>query len=253
MGEAILTAAGICKSYGLTASRMVTALEDVSVTLEKGRIYGLVGNNGSGKTTFMRIITGLVSPGEGELSLFGSETPAQLDEARHRVGALFEAPAYHGELSIRQNLNAQAMLFPGVTKEDLDELCELLRISKNEVGTTKIKNCSPSQRQRYGIASALLGEPELLLLDKPFTGLKPDEISEIHNFLRKLNSERCTTMLISSRSLSELYKLATDYIFLDLGRVIETISAEELEKTIAERDLRNVEDYFLELTRRSVK
>lgn len=253
MNEQILTATKISKTYGLTAGRRVAALDEVSVTLEKGHIYGLVGNNGSGKTTSMRVITGLANPNAGELSLFGSETPAQLNEARHRVGSLIEMPAYYGELSIRQNLNAQAMLIPGVTKAQIDELCELLGITRREVGVKKIRSCSLGQRQRYGIASALLGEPELLLLDEPINGLDPNGVHEIRELLQKLNRERGITMLISSHLLSELYKLATDYIFFDLGRVIETISAEELDKRIAERNLHDVEDYFLELTRRKLK
>lgn len=249
MSEIILQTKQLCKEYGLTQSKRVTALKNVDIELERGRIYGLVGNNGSGKTTLMRIISGLVRATSGEISLFGSENAKELQQERRRVGMLVESPAYYSELSIMQNLKAQSRLYSKNEHFDLDELCAMVGIDKS-FSRRSIRKCSLGQQQRYGIASALLGKPELLILDEPLNGLDPGGVNELRELLLRLNKEQGVTMLISSHILAELYKTATDYIFFRRGEVQECISAEELDERITENELKDVEEYFLMLNRR---
>lgn len=248
MGEIILQTKAMTKTYG-TASRRVTALNSIDLSLERGRIYGLVGNNGSGKTTLMRIISGLVRATSGEVSLFGSESENELQENRKRLGMLVEAPAYYSELSIMQNLKAQSQLYSKSERMDLDELCALVGIDKS-FSRRSIRKCSLGQQQRHGIASALLGKPELLILDEPLNGLDPAGVNELRELLLRLNKEQGVTMLISSHILAELYKTATDYIFFRRGEVQECISAEELDERITENELKDVEEYFILMNRR---
>ena len=250
--EVVLQTRELTKRYGITKSRMVTALKDITVTLERGRIYGLVGNNGSGKTTFIRLVTGLTRPTSGTISLFGSDSPKELMSARKRLGALVDSPAYYPDMTLMQNLKAQLMLLEREERANLEELCRVVGIEPREVGRRRIKNCSQGQRQRYGIASALLGKPDFLLLDEPLNGLDPSGVSELRELLTRLNGEYGITMLISSHILAELHKVATDYIFFDLGEIVETITSEELDRRIEERELNDVEAYFMELTRRKL-
>ena len=224
------------------------ALDGVDLTLEAGRIYGLVGNNGAGKTTLMRLIAGLALPTAGSLSLFGAESEKDLFAARQRLGSLISRPAGYEDLSLWQNLASQAMLVPGVTRKDLSALCDLVGLERS-VRHRSLRKASTGEKQRYGLAAALMGDPELLLLDEPMNGLDPSGIVEIRELLLRLHEERDVTVLISSHLLAELHRAATDYVFLHNGRVLETITAEELDARIAERKLRNVEAYFLALVK----
>jgi ABC-2 type transport system ATP-binding protein len=224
------------------------ALDGVSLTLESGRIYGLVGNNGAGKTTLMRVIAGLTPPTAGSISLFGAETEKELFAARQRIGFLIARPAGYEEISLWQNLVSQAMLMPGVTRQELSALCELAGLDRS-VRHRLLGKASTGERQRYGLASALMGRPELLLLDEPMNGLDPRGIADTRELILELNRERGMTVLISSHLLAELHRAATDYIFLHRGRVLETLTAAELDERIGERKLRSVEDYFLALVK----
>lgn len=237
------------KHYGLGAANRVAALKGVSLRLEAGRIYGLVGNNGSGKTTLLRIVAGLSRPDAGSLALFGAESEAELRRARRRLGVLVEAPNYYEDMTLLQNLRAQALLLPREEREDLRELCALLGITP-QVARRRLRKCSLGERQRYGLASALLGKPELLLLDEPLNGLDPGGVVELRELLLRLNRERGMTLLLSSHLLTELHKVATDYLFLRRGELIEAVSAEELDRRVAEQGHKDVESYFIELNRR---
>ncbi len=250
--DTVLETRDLTKRYGLAPSRSVTALKGVTLTLERGHIYGLVGNNGSGKTTFMRTVTGLTAPTSGSISLFGAGSGTALSQARRRVGALVESPAYYPDLTLMQNLRAQNMLLERAQRADLQALCALVGLAPGDIGRRRIKNCSQGQRQRYGIAAALLGQPELVLLDEPFNGLDPSGVQELRALLLRLNQERGLTLLVSSHILTELHKVATDYIFFDMGEVVETISAQELDRRVQERKLKDTEAYFLELVRRKL-
>ena len=237
------------KHYGLGAANRVAALKGVSLRLEAGRIYGLVGNNGSGKTTLLRIVAGLSRPDAGSLALFDAESEAELRRARRRLGVLVEAPNYYEDMTLLQNLRAQALLLPREEREDLRELCVLLGITP-QVARRRLRKCSLGERQRYGLASALLGKPELLLLDEPLNGLDPGGVVELRELLLRLNRERGMTLLLSSHLLTELHKVATDYLFLRRGELIEAVSAEELDRRVAEQGHKDVESYFIELNRR---
>lgn len=208
MPEYILETMDLSKRY-----RKKMALDQVSLRLEAGHIYGLVGNNGSGKSTLLRIITGLSKPTSGGIKLFGCENKRELNNARKRLGALVEAPAYYADMTIGQNLYMQALLCENkVTKNDIISLRKKLGIDAREIGELRLSQCSMGQKQRYGIAAAVLGDPELLILDEPLNGLDPSGVRELREFLKLIN-QKGVTILISSHLLAELYKLATDYIF----------------------------------------
>ena len=247
--DVILQARGLTKRYGLRAENRVTALKELSFTLKRGRIYGLVGNNGAGKTTLLRILSGLSTADEGSLSLFGSANERELRLARRRLGVLVEAPNYYEDMTLLQNLRAQAMLLPRESRREPRELCGLLGVTP-QVARRRLRKCSLGERQRYGLASALLGKPELLLLDEPLNGLDPGGVVELRELLLRLNREEGLTMLISSHVLAELHKVATDYIFLRQGELAECLSAEELDRSIEEQGLKDVESWFLALNRR---
>ena len=236
------------KHYGLGAANRVAALKGVSLRLEAGRIYGLVGNNGSGKTTLLRIVAGLSRPDAGRLALFDAESEAELRRARRRLGVLVEAPNYYEDMTLLQNLRAQALLLPREEREDLRELCVLLGITP-QVARRRLRKCSLGERQRYGLASALPGRPPLLLLDEPMNGLDPKGVAEVRELILRLNRDRGMTVLVSSHLLGELHKIATDYIFLRFGQVLETLSAEELDRQLEEGQWKDVEAWFLALER----
>ena len=243
----VFEAKGLGKRYG-RGNRTVTALEGVDLRLEQGRIYGLAGNNGAGKTTLMRLMAGLSLPSEGSMTLFGASDEKGLREARLRLGALISEPAGYEDLSLLQNLRAQAALLPASDKEDLRALCGLVGLDDKSLRRT-LRQSSTGQRQRCGLASALLGDPELLLLDEPMNGLDPGGAAEIRELLLRLNREQGKTILLSSHLLGELHRIATDYIFLRFGRVQETITAAELDRRMEARKLKDPEAYFLELER----
>ena len=243
----VLETRGLRKEYGRGKNR-VTALGGVDLRLESGRIYGLVGNNGAGKTTLMRSIAGLVLPSGGTVSLFGETEKAALRRARQRLGILIAEPAGYEDLTLWQNLKAQTMLLPGGKRTALSALCAFAGLDPGSLRHT-LRQCSTGQKQRYGLAAALLGEPELLLLDEPMNGLDPSGVAELRERILRLREERGMTMLISSHLLGELHKIATDYIFLRDGLVLETLTAPELEERLEAQKLRDVEEYFIRLNR----
>ena len=238
----VISTQGLTKRY-----RNKTALDGLSIELKRGHIYGLVGNNGSGKTTLMRVLTGLSPRYEGTVEILGRSDKKGLRLSRKSVGALVDSPAYYDDLSVKDNLRMRSILIGADDKGRIDELREMFKITSNEVGTRAIHFCSLGQKQRYGIAAALLGTPELLLLDEPINGLDPSGMRETRELLQSISRDSGVTMIISSHLLEELYKLATDYIFINNGRLIEQISAEELETRIESRGLQNVEEYFISL------
>ena len=243
----VFEARGLGKEYGRRGGK-VTALAGVDLSLERGRIYGLVGDNGAGKTTLLRLMAGLALPTSGSMALFGAEDKKGLREARLRLGTLISEASGYEDLSLWQNLKVQEALLPAAQRQDLGALCDLVGLDKGSRRRT-LRQCSTGQKQRYGLASALLGSPEFLLLDEPMNGLDPSGVAEVRELILRLNRERGVTILISSHLLAELHKIATDYIFLRFGSVLETITASELDKRMEARGLKDPEAYFLALER----
>ncbi|MDO4287830.1 MAG: ABC transporter ATP-binding protein [Eubacterium sp.] len=203
-----------------------TVVDEVSMTLKRGEIYGLVGKNGAGKTTFLRLVTGLAFPDDGALMLFGESSPAALSRGRKRLGAIVEAASFYPFLTVAQNLEYYRRLRGIPDKGKVKEV--LLAVGLEEAAKKKYKHLSLGMKQRLGLALALLGEPDLLILDEPTNGLDPTGIVAFRNMLLKLNQERDLTILISSHILSELSNMATRYGFIDQGRLIEELTAQEL-------------------------
>ncbi len=225
-----------------------TALDGISISLESGRIYGFVGSNGAGKTTLMRIVCGLSRPTSGSFSIFGAESEKELQQARQRVGSLIESPVFYPEMTARQNLIAQSIICDVKGTEHVDRLLEAVGLSKNSAKKS-LKHFSTGMKQRYGLAFAMIGKPDLLILDEPLNGLDVEGMDEISELLLRLCKEEGVTILISSHLLARLDRLATDYIFIDYGKIIEQISAEDLRTKVGFGDL---EDYFRNLVHRDV-
>ena len=234
----ILRACNVIKRF-----KGITALDDVSIEIEPGRIYGFVGNNGAGKTTFMRIVCGLIMPDEGMLELFGS-TGKDLSEAREKVGALIEQPIGYPEMSARQNLRALSLLCRNSDFRQVDELIEMVGLGK--AAKKAIKDYSTGMRQRYGLAAAMLGTPKLLVLDEPLSGIDVEGMDEITDLLKRVVARREVTVLLSSHQLARLEQIATDYIFIDDGKVIKKADADTIKAEAADRG--GMENYFRRLT-----
>lgn len=221
--EYVLTAHGLCKNY-----RHFKALNGLPLSVPKGSIYGLVGRNGAGKTTLIRLISGLQEPTSGEYILYGVYNDERgINKARRRMGAVVETPSIYGDLTAEENIREQYMILGMPSFDGVKEVLRLVGLENT--GKKKAKNFSLGMKQRLGIAIALCGDPDLLILDEPVNGLDPQGIIEMRELILKLNRERMITVIISSHILDELSKLATHYGFIDGGRMVKEISAEELE------------------------
>ena len=221
--EYCLTAEGLSKHY-----RHFKALEGLSIHVPKGSVYGLVGRTGAGKTTLIRLICGLQSPTSGEYILYGKRnTEKGITEARRRMGAVVETPSIYSDMTAEENIRQQYQILGIPSFDGIRELLELVGLE--DVGKKKAKNFSLGMRQRLGIAVALAGDPDFLILDEPANGLDPEGIIEMRELILRLNRERQITVLISSHILDELSRLATHYGFLDQGRMVKELSAQELE------------------------
>lgn len=206
----------------------VKALDDVSITVERGEIYGLVGNNGAGKTTLMRLIAGQSNMDSGKMELFHATNGTDIQKARRRVGTLIEDPGFYGNLTAQQNLEYFRIQFGVPGKEAVTEV--LKEVGLDNCGKKRYKNFSLGMKQRLGIALALLQTPELLILDEPINGLDPAGIIEVRQTLLNLSKKKNTTVLISSHILAEMANIATKYGFLSHGKLLEEITAEDLMK-----------------------
>ena len=221
MESIVMEAKGITKKY-----RQTLALDNVALKLEKGKIYGFIGQNGAGKTTLIRLITGLAFPTDGELSLWGKTGEKNLQEQRKRIGSLIEGPALYNNMTAYQNMEVQRIQRGIPDKSIIDKTLKTVGLS--DTGRKKVRNFSLGMKQRLGIAIALLNTPEFLILDEPINGLDPAGIKEVRNLIKSLNKEYGMTILISSHILEELYSTATDFILIDKGRIIEELSEAEL-------------------------
>ncbi len=234
--EYILSTENLSKQY-----RDFKVLNRISMHVEKGAIYGFVGKNGAGKTTLIRIICGLQNPVSGKYTLYGREhTHKDIAISRRRMGAIIETPSIYLEMSAKENLREQYRILGLPSFEGIDELLELVGLK--DTGKKKAKNFSLGMRQRLGIAVALAGNPDFLVLDEPVNGLDPQGIIEIRELILKLNREHQITVLISSHILDELSRLATHYGFIDNGTIMKEISAKELEAACRKCILLQVSD-----------
>ncbi len=220
-GNAIIQTRQLTKQYG-----QALALDHVDLSIPKGSIYGLVGNNGAGKTTLLKILLGQVFPSFGGFRLWEAQEEPAWRKNRRRCGAIIEAPGFFPHMTAVQNLEYYRIQrgIPG--KEKVMEKLE--EVGLGDAARKKFRQMSLGMKQRLGLALALLGEPELLLLDEPINGLDPAGIMEIRALLQKLNREKRITILISSHILAELENMATDYGFLNRGKMIQQISAKRL-------------------------
>lgn len=221
--EYVLTTNELCKQY-----KNFKALNGFNMHVPKGAIYGFVGKNGAGKTTLIRIISGLQQPTSGEYTLYGvNSNSGSISKSRRRIGAVVETPSVYLDMTATQNLQQQYRILGLPSNDGMQELLCLVGIP--DTGRKKAKNFSLGMKQRLGIAIALCGNPDFLVLDEPVNGLDPQGIIEIRELILKLNREKGITVLISSHILDELSKLATHYGFIDSGHIIREISAEDLE------------------------
>ena len=225
----------ILRTFGLSKKyKKQFAVNDADMTISRGDIYGFVGENGSGKTTIIRLITGLIFPFSGHYELFGVDsTSKKIEQVRHKVGAVVENPSIYLNMSAYDNLKMQCMLL-GVAADEriantLEEvgLGELLNNKKHAGGF------SLGMRQRLGIAMALIGEPEFLILDEPMNGLDPAGIVEVRELILKLNREKNITFLISSHILGELSLVATKYGIISKGHIIKEVTAKQLSEELS--------------------
>ncbi|MCM1159205.1 MAG: ABC transporter ATP-binding protein [Bacteroidales bacterium] len=203
-----------------------TAVDDVSLAIEKGHIYGLIGPNGAGKTTMMKMIAGLTAQTSGTLTLFGNSK--NLDEGRNRMSFMLEAPYLDGSMTARQNMEYIRYVRGVAGKERIFEVLEMVGLA--DAGRKPVKQFSLGMRQRLGIGMALLPNPEIMVLDEPVNGLDPEGIVDVRNMLKKLCEEKDITILISSHLLTELSALCTDFALINRGKLVECFSAEELEE-----------------------
>ena len=223
MSEYILKTSNLTKKY-----KNYKAINNVSLSLEAGKIYGLIGRNGAGKSTFMKLIAGLSYPDEGHIELFGHTKESEIQLERKRIGCMIESPSINLSMTAKENMKLHRII-RGIPDEKIeDELLSLLDI--NNTGKKKVKNFSLGMKQRLGIAITLINSPEFLILDEPINGLDPLGVVEIRKLLTKLCNEKNMTILISSHNLPEMYQLATDYIFINKGEIIQTLSLEELDE-----------------------
>ena len=227
MSEILLQTHGLTKQYGRHK-----AVDHVDLHIKKGAIYGFIGRNGAGKTTCLRMISGLASPTEGEISRFGRQGK-DLREVRSRIGCLIEAPGLYGNMTAYENLKIKCRFFgirtPGYIEDILDT------VGLKDVGKKRTKHFSLGMKQRLGIGLALVGEPDLLVLDEPINGLDPQGIAEVRDTIQALRDGRNMTVLISSHILEELSKIATDYGIIHNGVLLQEMTREELMKRCSER------------------
>ena len=201
------------------------AVDSLDLWVEQGDIYGFIGRNGAGKSTSLKLLCGLARPTRGEALIFGK--PIRDPVTRSRVGALIERPGLYPDLSGHENLRLYAALLGLDSPErQTAETLETVGLAPGE--KKPVRHYSMGMKQRLGVALALLGGPDLLLLDEPISGLDPEGIREMRELLLRLNRERGLTILVSSHILGELSKIATRYGIIQEGRLVEQITAGEL-------------------------
>ena len=236
--ESILKTTNIVKKYGNR-----TVLKNINMNINKGDIYGFIGKNGAGKTTFMRVVLSLTTKDSGDVIYYDNKS---INDIGLKVGSLIEAPGLYKNASAYENMKRFSILY-GADESKINEILNMVGLGNT--GKRKAKDFSLGMRQRLGIAIALLGDPELLILDEPINGLDPEGIKEIRDVIVKLNKEKNITFLISSHLLDELSKIVTKYGIINKGELIEEISAKELNEKCKNRLIIEVDDTEQALTK----
>ena len=227
MSEFLLQTTGLTKQFGSHK-----AVNQVNLHIKKGAVYGFIGRNGAGKTTFLKMICGLSSPTAGEIEMFG-HTGRELEPLRSRVGCLIESPGLYPNMTAYENLKMKCLLCGIHQKGYIEDILKIIGL--DNVGKKKTKHFSLGMKQRLGIGLALIGEPDLLVLDEPINGLDPQGIAEIRELILRLRDEKNMTILLSSHILEELSKIATDYGIIHNGTLLQEITHEELMARCSER------------------
>lgn len=242
MSEDILVTRDLTKKY-----HKASVVDHVSMSVKRRDIYGFIGENGAGKTTFMRMVCGLAKPTSGELELYGVTGEKNLQKARKKMGVLIENPAVHPNMSAMEHLQVQRR-YLGLSAKEFEHTAEALLelVGLADTGKKKTKEFSLGMKQRLGLAIALTGNPGFLILDEPTIGLDPAGKAELRSLLWKLNQEKGLTVFFSSHDLSEMQRLATRYGFLHRGKLIKELTAEELEQECSSRRI-DVEQYSVDL------
>lgn len=218
--EYLLSTHCLIKRYGRH-----NAVDQVNLHVRRGDIYGLIGRNGAGKTTLLKIISGLAAPTDGDFSLFGY-AGKERRQVMHRIGTLIETPGIYPNHSAAENLNLKCIAMGVRSKTVVQQLLNTVGLA--DTGRKAVKNFSLGMKQRLGIALALVGEPDLVVLDEPINGLDPRGIAEVRETIERLNREQNITFIISSHILEELSKVATSYGIIHSGRLLEELTREEL-------------------------
>ena len=230
--ETLVQTNNLTKQYG-----QHKAVNNVNLSVRKGEIYGLIGRNGAGKTTILRLISGLAKPTNGSISLFGQNSRDSIYMQKH-IGLLIETPGIYLDMSARDNVKLKCMAIGISNNSYIAELLKNVGLSAGD--KKKVKCFSVGMKQRLGIALALVGNPELVILDEPTNGLDPQGIAEIREIIVQLNTEKNITFIISSHILGELSKIATCYGIIEKGELKRQFLKTELTE--------DLEEYFLSLT-----
>ncbi len=221
MSEYVIETRQVTKHYG-----RLQALSQVDINGKKGSIYGLIGDNGAGKSTLLKLLAGHCFATSGEILLFGQSGEKERERRRRQTGIMIEQAGFVPGMTVKQMLEYCRLQRGIAGKKKTEEILQLTGIWEKR--KSKCKNLSLGQKQRLGLAIALIGEPQLLILDEPINGLDPSGIVEMRNLFRRLNEEKNITILLSSHILSELQQVASDFGFLYQGRMLEEISAKKI-------------------------
>lgn len=221
----VMQTQNLTKTYGHK-----DAAKDININISKGEIYGLIGRNGAGKTTIMKMISGLSNPTSGTYSLFG-KTGSEMKKMMNKVGVLIEQPGFYRGRSAKDNLKIKCIAMGINYKKDnyIDNLLKLVGLEKVPANKS-VGSFSLGMRQRLGIALALVGDPSMIILDEPINGLDPQGIVDVRHTLEQLRDEKGITIMISSHILEELAKLADSYGIIHEGRLVEQFTNSELMK-----------------------
>lgn len=226
----ILKLESISKKYVKT-----TVLEDINITIEKGKIYGLMGPNGAGKTTLFRIIAGLTKPNTGRILI--NDSDENISEKRCKFSFMIEQPYLDFDMTAEENLHMMEYIRNIKVHNGVNEVLDIVGLG--DTGNKKVGKFSLGMKQRLGIAMALISNPELMILDEPINGLDPIGVYELRELLRKINCDTGMTIILSSHILGELDQLATDYLLINRGRMIEQTTAEKI------HEYGDLESYFI--------